>query len=260
MSPGPPEERGTSSWLAPVFLLALLLIAWQVAAETGLLAGLFGLDGFLVPAPSEIAAVLWEDRSLLAENALVTLSEVVIGFLIALLLGVGSAVAFHLVPVIRQAAYPLVVASQAIPIIVIAPILVVWFGYGIGPKLAVIALICFFPIAVNTLDGLRSVDREQIKMMQTLYAGRTEILTRVEAPTALPYLMSGARIAVAVAVIGAVFGEWAGASQGLGYLMLQDNAQLLTDRLFASVAILSVMAILLFGAIALLERRVVTWR
>jgi putative hydroxymethylpyrimidine transport system permease protein len=247
-------------WLPPVILLLALLAAWQVAASTGLLAGMLGLDSFLVPAPSEIATVLWEDRSLLAENAVVTLTEVIIGFLVALVLGVTSAVAFHLVPVIRQAAYPLVVASQAIPIIVVAPILVVWFGYGIGPKLAVIALICFFPIAVNTLDGLRSVDPEQTKMMRTLYAGRVQILRRVEIPAALPYLMSGARIAVAVAVIGAVFGEWAGASRGLGYLMLQDNAQLLTDRLFASVVILSSMAILLFGAIALLERRVIDWR
>jgi len=254
------ETTRFPGWMPPVLLLVTLLVLWQVAATTGLLAGLLGLDRFLVPAPSEIAAVLWEDRSLLAENALVTMTEVVIGFLVALILGVASAVAFHLIPVIRQAAYPLVVASQAIPIIVVAPILVVWFGYGIGPKLAVIALICFFPIAVNTLDGLRSVDPEQTKMMRTLYAGRTQILRRVEIPAALPYLMSGARIAVAVAVIGAVFGEWAGSSRGLGYLMLQDNAQLLTDRLFASVVILSSMAILLFGAIALLERRIIDWR
>ena len=143
-----------------------------------------------------------------------TLQEVLLGFACALVAGLGFAVALHLSETLRRAFYPLLVASQTVPIIVIAPILVVWFGYGIGPKLAIIALICFFPITVNTLDGLRSVDPEATKMMRTLDASRGQILRRVEAPTALPYVFSGAKIAVAVAVIGAVFGEWAGADSG----------------------------------------------
>jgi NitT/TauT family transport system permease protein/putative hydroxymethylpyrimidine transport system permease protein len=147
-----------------------------------------------------------------------------------------------------------------VPIIVIAPILVVWFGFGIGPKLAIIALICFFPITVNTLDGLGSVDPEQVKLMRTLDAGRRQILWRVEAPTALPFAFSGAKIAVAVAVIGAVFGEWAGSDAGLGHLMLQASAQLETARLFAAVVVLSAFAICLFGLLAVVERRVVWWK
>jgi ABC-type nitrate/sulfonate/bicarbonate transport system permease component len=247
-------------WVPPLFLVALFLAAWQVAASTGFLAETLGLDPLLVPSPSEVAAVLWEDRQILAENALVTLIEVVAGFALALVVGVAAAVGVHLFEPLRRAAYPLAVASQTIPVIVIAPILVVWFGYGIGPKLAIIALICFFPIAVNTLDGLRSVDRDLIGMMRSLDANRRRILTSVELPSALPNLFSGAKIAVAVAVIGAVFGEWVGASEGLGYLILQDNAQLLTDRLFAAVFLLSVMAMLLFGAISLIERFTIRWR
>src|SRR5206468_2438893 len=150
--------------------------------------------------------------------------------------------------------YPLIVASQTVPIIVIAPILVVWFGYGIGPKLAIIALICFFPITVNTLDGLRSVDPELVKMMRTLDASRSAIFRRVEAPTALPYFFSGAKIAVAVAVIGAVFGEWAGSSAGLGHLMLEASGQLQTSRLFAAVVVLSLFAVALFALLSALER------
>ncbi len=146
------------------------------------------------------------------------------------------------------------------PVIVVAPILVVWFGYGLGPKLGIIALICFFPITVNTLDGLRSVDPEAIKMMRTLDASRWQILRRVEAPAALPFAFSGAKIAVAVAVIGAVFGEWSGVLGGLGYLLLLDNNLLETARMFASVFILSAMAIALFGLLALAERRIVRWR
>jgi ABC-type nitrate/sulfonate/bicarbonate transport system permease component len=247
-------------WALPAIVLAALLGAWQIAASSGTIASALGLEDFLVPAPSEIARVLWEDRSLLAENAWVTLKEVVLGFGCALAAGLGFAVVLHLSPTLRRAFYPLIVASQTVPIIVVAPILVVWFGYGIGPKLAIIALICFFPITVNTLDGLRSVDPEARKMMRSLDASRLGIFRRLEAPTALPYVFSGAKIAVAVAVIGAVFGEWSGSSEGLGYLMQLDNGRLETARMFASVAILSAFAIGLFALLALAERRVVSWR
>jgi NitT/TauT family transport system permease protein/putative hydroxymethylpyrimidine transport system permease protein len=243
-----------------MLLLVGLIGAWQVAASTGALADLLGLESFLVPSPAEIAESLWQNRSLLAENAWVTLQEVVLGLGFALVAGLGFAVAMHLSGTLRRASHPLVVGSQAIPILVVAPILVVWFGYGIGPKAAIVALICFFPIAVNTLDGLRSVDPEATKMMRTLDASRRQILLRVEAPTALPYSLSGIKIAVAVAMIGAVFGEWAGANAGLGRLILLDNAQLETARLFASVALLAAMAIVLYALVALAERRIVTWR
>ena len=158
------------------------------------------LERFLVPSPAEIAEALWESRSLLAENAWVTLQEILLGFACALVAGARLRRLPCTSP--RRCAcafYPLIVASQTIPILVIAPILVVWFGFGIGPKLAIVALICFFPITVNTLDGLRSVDPEATKMMRTLDASRWQILCRVEAPTALPYVFSGAKIAVALA-------------------------------------------------------------
>jgi NitT/TauT family transport system permease protein/putative hydroxymethylpyrimidine transport system permease protein len=247
-------------WLAPLAILAALIGLWQLAASVGWLASALNLYDFLVPAPSDIATALWEDRSLLAEEGWVTLQEIVLGFLVALACGIGFAVVLHLRPTLRRAFYPLLVASQTVPIIVIAPILVVWFGFGIGPKLAIIALICFFPITVNTLDGLGSVQADQVKMMRSLDADRWQIFRRIEAPTALPYAFSGAKIAVAVAVIGAVFGEWAGSDSGLGHLMLQASAQLETARLFAAVVVLSVFAIGLFALLSALERRVVWWR
>ena len=252
--------RALGRWLPPVLLVVALVATWQIAASTGFLADTLGLESFLVPSPSEIADVMWQDRSLLADNAWVTFYEIVAGFLVALVVGLAAALALHRSPLLRNAGYPVVVASQTIPVIVLAPILVVWFGYGIGPKLFIIALICFFPITVNTLDGLRSADPLSIRMMRTIYAGSWQIFRRVEAPSAAPYVFSGAKIAIAVAVIGAVFGEWAGSERGLGHLMLQDNAQLLTERLFASVVILSAMAIALFGLISLLERRLIRWR
>lgn len=247
-------------WLLPATALAALVGAWQVAASTGLLAEAFNVESFLVPSPAEIASALWDNRSLLAENAWVTLREIVLGFAIGLAAGLGFAVLLRLSTTLRHAFYPLLIASQAVPIIVFAPILVIWLGFGIGPKLAIVALVCFFPVAVATLDGLRGVDPEAMKMMRTLDAGRGQLLWRVEMPSALPSLFSGARIAAVFAPIGAVFGEWAGADSGLGHMILLDNGQLETAREFAAASLLIAMALALFGLLALAERRVVSWR
>jgi ABC-type nitrate/sulfonate/bicarbonate transport system permease component len=247
-------------WLPPLALLAALIGAWQVAASTGALADVLNVESFLVPSPAEIGSALWENRSLLAENAWVTLREILLGFLCGLAAGLAFALLLRLSGLLRRAAYPLMVASQAVPILIIAPILVVWFGYGIGPKLAVVALVCFFPIGVATADGLRSVDPEASKMMRTLDASRRQLLWRVEAPTSLPFAFSGARIAVAFAPIAAVFGEWAGANSGLGVLIREDSANLETARMFAATAVLAAIAIGLYGVLALAERHIVTWR
>lgn len=247
-------------WLLPALLLAALLGLWQIACSTGAIADALNLEDFLVPAPTEVASSLWENRELLAENAWVTLREMLLGILAALFVGIGFAVLMHLSRLLRDAAYPLVVASQTIPIVVIAPILVVWFGYGITPKIVIVALICFFPIAVNTLDGLRSVDPEAVKMMRSLSASRWQRFRRVEAPAALPSLFTGVKISVVVTPIAAVFAEWAGSSSGLGHLIQSDTANFQVARQFATVVVLSALALALIGLVALAERRVVTWR
>jgi putative hydroxymethylpyrimidine transport system permease protein len=240
-------------WAAPLGLVALAIGGWELLATLG------HVENYLLPAPSEVASALWRDRDLLAPDAWVTAREVLLGFALALVVGVAIAVVLHLSPLLRHAVYPLVVASQAVPVVVIAPILVIWFGFGITPKLIVIALICFFPVVVNTLDGLEGVDPEQVKMMRTLGASRADLLRRLELPSALPFLFSGAKVAVAVAVIGAVFGELVGSDAGLGHAIQVGTAQLETARVFAAVLILSIMAIALFGLVALLERRAVPW-
>jgi putative hydroxymethylpyrimidine transport system permease protein len=247
-------------WLPPLVLVVALLAAWQIAASSGAMAELLGLEPFLVPSPAEIASALWENRSLLAENAWVTLREVVLGLACALIAGVGFAILMRLSGVVLRATYPLFVASQTIPIIVLAPVLIVWLGFGIGAKLVVVALVCFFPITVSVLDGLSSVDPEAVKLLRTLYATRWQRFRRLEAPSALPGFFTGAKIAVVFAPIGAVFGEWVGANAGLGHEILQDNAQLEIARVFAAVVVLAAIAIGLFALLALAERRVVTWR
>jgi ABC-type nitrate/sulfonate/bicarbonate transport system permease component len=241
------------SLLYPLLLLALGVGSWEAIARVGL------VEDYLLPAPSEVAQALVDDRDLLLSDTWVTSQEVLLGFALALALGLGLAFLLHVSPLLRRTAYPLVIASQAVPVIVIAPILVIWFGFGITPKLIVIALVCFFPIVVNTLDGLRSVDRAQVNMLRTLRASRRDLFRHLELPASLPFVFSGAKIAVAVAVIGAVFGELVGSDAGLGHAIQVGTAQLLTARVFAAVLILSLMAIGLFWLLTALERWVVPW-
>ena len=247
----------------PVAVILGLFGLWELLARTGALADLLDISDsasdLLVPAPTQVAESLWDDRELLADHGWVTLRELLAGVALSLTLGAAFAVAMHLSDTLRRAFYPLLVASQTIPIVAIAPVLVIWLGFGIGPTLAVIVLICFFPVTVNTLDGLRSIDPAAIRMMRTLDAGRGAILRRLELPAALPQFFSGAKVAVAVAAIAAVFGEYVSANEGLGFLIKQAQAQLLTARVFAAVAVLSAFAICLFALLSLLERRFAWW-
>jgi putative hydroxymethylpyrimidine transport system permease protein len=239
--------------VAPALLVVALIGAWQLYAKTG------AVDDFILPAPSEIAGAGWQDRALLWDNLVVTAQEVGLGILVALVLGFALAVALHFSGVLRRGVYPLLVASQAVPIVIVAPLLVVWFGFGIVPKLAIIALVCFFPVVVTTLDALAGVDPDRRKLLRTLDASRWQVFRWTEAPAALPAALSGAKIAVAVAVIGAVFAEYAGSSEGLGHLMLQAIPQLETARAYAAVVLLAAFAIALFSLLALAERRLVPW-
>ena len=247
-------ERTARRWL-PALLIALGIIAlWEAYVR------LFDVQTWLLPAPSAIAVALFQDAGLLWRHTRVTLSEIIIGFALALVSGVALATAIGMSRTLERALYPFIIASQTIPIIVIAPMLLIWVGYGLAPKVIVVALISFFPIVVNMVDGLKSVDRDMVNLMRTLGAARRQIFFKVQAPTSLPYLFSGMRVAIAVSVIGAVIGEWVGSSEGLGYLMLRSKPQFLTERVFASIAILSALGIGLFAAVGVVERIAVPWR
>jgi putative hydroxymethylpyrimidine transport system permease protein len=239
-------------------LLAGLLLAAFVAVWQGV-ASLQGVDDLTLASPSETLTALRDDWSLLMDNARATLIEVVLGLAISVVAGVALAVTMHLHRPLRDAAYPLLVASQAIPIVVLAPLFVLAFDYGMGPKLAIVALICFFPITVNVLDGLRAAPAELLKLMRSLGASRLETLRKVELPASLPSFFTGLRVAATVSVIGAVFGEWAGADEGLGRLVLLSNNQLQTPRVYAGVVLLTLMAVALFALATLAERLACPW-
>lgn len=251
--------------LAPLAILLLLLGAWELYADLG------PVDPLLLPAPHEVAQSLYcdaspagdtlhcEDRTLLWNDFPVTAGEVLLGILVAGAAGFACAIALHLSLALRRSTYPLLAASQTIPIPLIAPLLVVWLGFGLAPKLVIIGLVAFFPIVVTTLDALARVDPELPKLMRTLDASRLRILRHVELPAALPGLFSGAKIAVVIAVIGAVFAEQAGSSSGLGHLVQTSIPALETARAYAAVIILSAFAIVLFGLLTLAERLLVPW-
>jgi NitT/TauT family transport system permease protein/putative hydroxymethylpyrimidine transport system permease protein len=233
----------------PLVVLALLLGAWQLYVASG------GVDDLVLASPTQIARSLYEDRSLLLDNLGVTAVEVGLGVLIALALGLVLGVLLHWSAMARRAFYPLMVASQAVPLVIFAPLLVYWFGFGVFPKLVIVALICFFPVVVTTFDGLRRLDPDLHKLMRTLDATRWQTFRLTELPAALPAALSGARIAVAIAVIGAFLAETAGSTKGLGHLLLQAIPALETPRAYAAAVVMAAFAIVLFYALGLAERR-----
>jgi putative hydroxymethylpyrimidine transport system permease protein len=241
-------------WLPSLALLAALVGIWQLVVWAA------DVPDYLFPAPSAVGAALRDDAGVLGDATAVTAREMILGFLLAVAVGLALAVVLHFSRVLRRALLPLLVVSQTVPTVVLAPILAILLGYGIGPKLVVVAIVCFFPIVVNAVDGLRATDPELVRMMRTLRGTRWSLFRRVELPGALPMIFSGARIAATYAAVGAVFGEWAGSSEGLGFVMLQSQPSLDTARIFAAVLILSLLALALYGAVTLAERLLVPWK
>ena len=234
-------------------LLVALLAGWEAYTRLG------GIDEIVLPAPTAILTALYDDRALLWSNFTVTAGEIGLGMLVALVLGLLCAIAIHFSDVLRRALYPLLVGSQTIPIVLVAPLLVAWWGFGLGPKLAIVALVCFFPVVVPTLDALDRVDGDLRKLMRTLGASRWQTFRMVDAPAALPGVLTGAKLSVAIASIAAILAELAGSDSGLGNLMLKAIPNFETARAFAAVLILSVFSVVLFGLLALAERRLLPW-
>jgi NitT/TauT family transport system permease protein/putative hydroxymethylpyrimidine transport system permease protein len=239
---------------AALLLLALAGI-WELYAD---LKG-SSFSQAILPAPHQVIQALYDDRSLLWSNFLVTAKEVLLGILVAAVLGAILAVAIHFSRTLRRATYPLLVASQAVPVPILAPMLAFWLGFGLLPKLLVVALVSFFSVVVTTTAALAAVDPDLIKLMRTFDATRLRTFRHVELPSALPGVFTGAKIAVAVSVIGAVLAEYTGSNSGLGYIILISEPQLLVARAVAATVILSLFAIALFALLALAERLALPW-
>ncbi|MBM6925379.1 ABC transporter permease [Pseudoflavonifractor phocaeensis] len=238
---------------ALIFLLALLMV-WQ--------GGAMGMNAaYILPTPVQVLQRLWELREpLFTAHLPATMTVTTIGLAISLVLGLALAVAMDASDVVRRMLYPVVVVSQTIPTIAIAPLFVLWFGYGIWSKVVVTVLITFFPITITVYDGLRSAKTEMAELLQTYGATRREIFWKIKAPCALPYFFSAIKMAVPMSIIGAAIGEWLGAQSGLGYFSRRMMSQLDGAGVFAPIVLLSAVAMAAVGIVALLERKFVRWR
>lgn len=237
----------------PLLVLAGLLLLWQG------LVWLTGVPRFLLPPPWLVGQTLLHAAPLLAHHALVTLLEILLGLLGGVLIGSASALAMALLPPLQPWLLPLLVLGQTIPVFALAPLLVLWFGYGLASKVAMAILIIYFPITAALFDGLRRTEPGWLDLARTMGASRLRTLLRVRLPAALPAFGSGLRVATAVAPIGAVVGEWVGSSAGLGYLMLHANARLQIEVMFAALIVLMAMALTLYLAVDRLLVRLMPW-
>jgi len=240
--------------LRPVIILAGLVAAWQ------LLVVVTGAPPYILPGPGKVAVALAENWLLILDNAALTLAEIVLGLVLGTALGCLSAMTMAYFRPARRWLLPVLVVSQAVPVFALAPMLVLWLGYGMASKVAMATLIIYFPVTTAFHDGLRRTDPGWLDLARTMNAGRWAALRHVRIPAALPALASGLRVAAAVAPIGAVVGEWVGASAGLGYLMLHANARMQVDVMFAALATLALMAVALYFSVDGLLRRALPWQ
>jgi len=235
-------------------LIILILVIWEAACRG------FDLPDFILPMPSRIISVAVFQAPMLLPHAATTAMEVLVGILLSLTVAVPLAMIMFARPAVENAIAPFLVASQAVPVFAIAPLLVIWLGYGIASKVLMAAVIIFFPITVSLLEGFKSCDSEFRILFQLMGAGFWKTMRLLYWPWALPHFFAGLKVGVSVATIGAVIGEWVGAQQGLGYLMIQANARLKVDLVFAAILWLSVMGVSLWILVGYLEKKVITWR
>jgi len=234
-----------------VFLLLLLL--WETIVRC------LEFKEYILPAPSRIGVVLVENIPLLWEHSLHTVNEALLGFLLAIVGGVILAMLMGIFPGIKRALYPLVVISQTIPIMAVAPLLIIWFGYNLLPKVMVVGLVCFFPITVSLVEGLEAADRDMVKLLLALGASPWQIFKMVQLPGALPSFFSGLKISATYSILGAIIGEWLGASKGLGVFMIRSMNSFLTVQVFAAIVVISLLSLVFFGLVVVLARVVMPW-
>jgi len=238
---------------APILLMALILAAWEILVQV------FEVPTYVLPAPSEIVEQIYLERVMIFGHLRVTLFEIVAGYLLAALVGFLLSIAIVYSKAFRRGVLPLIVAAQTIPVIAIAPILVIWFGYNDVPRIIITALVAFFPLTVSFVTGLESLEPELINFFRSLNASGVQIFLKLRLPAALPNIFAGLKVATTLAVIGATISEWVGASAGLGYLMAQDTQQINTTRVFASLVVLGAVGIAFFAFIGLLQRMFMPW-
>lgn len=260
----PARSAGRSSaarrlrvWLAEQVLVAAIVVAVFGAWEVGV--GVFRVPPFILPPPSQILTHLVSARALLLEHTWITASEVVIGFLLSVVIGVPLAVGIVYSRIFAKVAYTFIVPLQTIPKVALAPLVVLWFGYGLLPKVLVACLISFFPVVIASVVGFRSIEQEMLYLARSLDASEWQVFLKFRLPRALPNIFGGFKVGIGQAVVGAVVGEFIAAERGLGYLQIVSSSKLETSLLFGSVVVISLVGLVLFGLLVVVERLAMPW-
>jgi len=240
--------------ISPILATAFLLVAWEIAAD------FFNIPTYLFPAPSKIIAACVDNASLLLRESWATAVEIVLGYILSIAIGIPLALGIFHWPVFAKSVYPLLVSTQAIPKVAIAPLFVVWFGFGLMPKVLIAFLIAFFPIVINTVMGLSAIEQEKIFLARSMGLSGFATFRLIRFPHALPSIFAGLKISITLAVVGAVVGEFVGGDSGLGYQLMVANGNMNTPLLFAGVLALTVLGLILFGVIEMLERVAMPYR
>lgn len=238
----------------PLVAVVLFIGIWQLSVSV------FGIEAWILPGPGAIAQTSVDNAASIWSHTAATLRLTLIGFPIGTGTGLIVALLLHLLPWLKRALYPLLILSQNVPSIALAPLLVIWFGFGLLPKIVLITLVCFFPVAVAAMGGLAQSDRMMMNYMKMAGASKWQIFTKLELPGSLPALFSGVKISATYAVMGAVVAEWIGADKGLGYYMLLQKSAYRTDNVFVAIVIIVLLSLVLFAIIALAERWLVRWK
>ncbi len=241
-------KSGGTNDVAPVVVTAGIVAVWELAVV------IFQIPGYVLPSPIQVAAALIQERGILASHGLVTVAEALTGIAISLVFAVILGVVMDCFPLARRGIYPVLVATQTVPMIVMAPILIIYMGFGVGPKILTVVLMCFFPVAVSFCDGLAQVDEEYVNLVRSYGAGRWKAYRLVKIPASVPALISGLKVAATYSISGAVVGEWIGAQKGLGYYLLRVKNGYMLDKVFACVAVIVFLSLCMNGVIRLYQR------
>jgi ABC-type nitrate/sulfonate/bicarbonate transport system permease component len=237
----------------PMIFFIVLLLIWETISRFEV------FPPFILPSPSSILVSLVTNFTSMQYDILITLYEAAVGFIIAIILSVAIAIAMDSIIGFKKTIYPVLIISQTVPIIIIAPLFIIWFGYGYAPKIIIVTLICFFPITISLLQGLIAVDKELVDLLRSMGSNKLQIYKFVKIPSAMPSFFSGLKIAATYSIMGATIGEWVGGKNGLGVYMIRAKQAFETDRVFAAIIIIVILSILLLKLIEFVERKNMPW-
>jgi ABC-type nitrate/sulfonate/bicarbonate transport system permease component len=247
------KSRNIADIGVPIFFIFLLLVLWELIIRWG------KIPEWILPGPLQIMKTFGETLPMMLAHAKSTILECLLGFAAAIILAFIIAIVMDELPLVKKALYPLLITSQTVPIVSVAPLFIIWFGYGILPKVLVVILMCFFPVAISLLGGLAAVDRDYLELFRTMGASKIAIFRMVKLPLSLPAFFSGLKISASYSVMGAVIGEWLGAKEGIGYYLTLSQRSYMVDRVFAAILAITILSLLIFAVIAAVERLVIPW-